>query len=193
MSAIQDSHSGGSSGWHIVQTVKNLLSSPTLVSSGIVLISLFALSAALVAQYAFQMVPCPLCLLQRIPYASAAVLGLIALVLARMRKPRGSAFFILTSALFFAVNAEVAFYHNGVEQHWWMSVIEGCKIPVTPENAHTLLEKIQLLAPARCDEIPWDDPILHLSMAAWNVMICAGLAVVSLAASILILRKHSPA
>jgi disulfide bond formation protein DsbB len=193
MDTIEEIHSGGVSGWQIVQLAKALLSSPTLVSIGILLISVFALASALVAQYAFQMVPCPLCLLQRIPYAAAAVLGFAALVLARLHMPRGSAFIILTSAVFFAVNAAIAFYHNGVEQHWWASAIEGCKVPLKPENAATLLEKIQALAPARCDEIPWRDPILHLSMAAWNIFICAGLAVVSVTASVLILRKRGAA
>lgn len=178
----------------VIDMVRKLLANASLVGAAIFLISLFSLSAALVAQYAFKMTPCPLCLLQRIPYAAAMAFGFTAFLLSAKGPAKSSAYMIFLCALVFAVNAAIAFYHNGVEQHWWVSAIEGCTVPIDPATAKTFLEKIQVLAPARCDQIPWSDPVFHLSMAAWNILMSAGLASVSLASFVLILRQspHKP-
>ncbi len=41
----------------------------------------------------------------------------------------------------------------------------------------------------RCDEIPWADPILNLSMANYNVIFCLGLAVMAFISARLIWKK----
>jgi hypothetical protein len=42
---------------------------------------------------------------------------------------------------------------------------------------------------ARCDEIPWSDPIFNLSMANYNVIFCLGLAIIAFASAKLILKS----
>ena len=84
--------------------------------------------------------------------------------------------------------AAIASYHTGVEQHWWASALEGCKVSFDT-GEKSLMERIMSTPAARCDEIPWADPVLNLSMAAWNVIVSLILAALSAASAILIARK----
>jgi disulfide bond formation protein DsbB len=170
--------------------MKKLLSNARLVSGGIFLISAAALAAAFIAQFGFGMTPCPLCLAQRVPYALTALLALAGHVFAHKNKPKKTALLVFLCAPLFLIGAGLAFYHNGVEQHWWESAVEGCKVNFGDgSSAKTLLERIEATAPAHCDQIAWSDPVLHLSMAAWNIVASVILCVTSLIGSILIVRK----
>lgn len=146
----------------------------------IALISAGALAMAFVAQYAFGLHPCLLCLYQRWPFGAAIVFSLL-----------GWAGWTRTGAalagITFAGNAALAFYHSGVERKWWPSVFEGCAVPDLGSDPNKLLETIMNAPAVRCDEIPWADPILGLSMANLNVGLCAGLAL--LCAAFLATRK----
>ena len=170
--------------------IKKLLSNAALVSGGIAVVSLLSLAAALTAQFGFGLTPCPLCLAQRVPYAVTVLLGLAGLAMAKTGRPKITSFIVCLCSFFFLAGAGIAFYHNGVEQHWWESAVEGCKVNFgADDSTKTLLQRIEATAPAHCDQIAWADPILHLSMAAWNIFASAALAVVSLISSILIARK----
>jgi disulfide bond formation protein DsbB len=169
--------------------MKKIFSHAALISSLITAASVLALALAFTAQFIFHLEPCPLCLMQRLPYAATALLGLVGLGLAKTERPKGSAFAIFLASLAFLTGAGIAFYHNGVEQHWWESFLEGCKVTFSADNAKTLLEKIEAAAPAKCDQIPWSDPVLHLSMAAWNTIASLTLAATSLLSAILVARK----
>jgi disulfide bond formation protein DsbB len=80
------------------------------------------LGTALASQYWGGLVPCALCLTQRIPYwvaigLSAAAAGSWALAGTAMTRLRQG--LLALCALAFAAGAGVAVYHVGVEQHWW--------------------------------------------------------------------------
>ncbi len=140
-----------------------------------VIASFFALAAAYIAQYVFSLEPCILCLYQRIPYAIAIAAGVTALAFSphtkRLILPA-----LGLSAIAYTGNSALAFYHTGVERKWWPSHLEGCSVPDLGSSPEELLNSI-LNAPAvRCDEIPWQDPLLGLSMANYNIVFCAGLA-----------------
>jgi len=164
------------------------LADAKLVTASLFGASAFALGAAYTAQYGFDMQPCTLCLYQRAPFAVIMVLSALGFLLAG-RKPKFSALLVFMSAVVFLIGAAIAFYHAGVEQHWWVSALEGCKMDFKADSAKSLLEKLQTLSAVKCDEIAWKDPVLGLSMAAWNAIISAGLSVTSLVSSILIARK----
>ncbi|MCD8563152.1 MAG: disulfide bond formation protein B [Alphaproteobacteria bacterium] len=155
-----------------------ILSYPKPFFTLIVIISALALAGALTAQYAFGLEPCMLCLYQRWPFALAIGLGMMG------RGGRNNSVFTVISgallALTFAGNAALAFYHSGVERKWWPSVFESCSVPDLGSNPDTILERIMNAPTARCDEIPWADPVLGLSMANYNVALCAGLALLCL-------------
>ena len=44
----------------------------------------------------------------------------------------------------------------------------------------------------RCDEIPWSDPILNLSMANYNIVFCLGLGLVAICSAVMILQPKTP-
>jgi disulfide bond formation protein DsbB len=169
--------------------LKKTLSNAALVSGGIAVLSLIALASAYTAQFVFHMTPCPLCLAQRVPYALTALLGITAFILARKGKPKKTALLVFLCALVFLAGTGLAALHTGVEQHWWESPVEGCKVDFGNGSAKTLLERIEATAPAKCDQIAWSDPVLHLSMAAWNLVASAMLCITSMISSILIVRK----
>lgn len=173
-----------------MKLVRKVLSNARLVSGGILLASVGALGGAYTAQYAFHLTPCPLCLAQRVPYALTFLLGLTGHIFAHRNKPKKTALLVALCAPIFLVGAGIAFYHNGVEQHWWESAVEGCKVNFgTDDPTLTLIQRIEATAPAKCDQIAWKDPVLHMSMAAWNIVVSAVLAIGSLLSSILIARK----
>lgn len=136
------------------------------VPMAILAASVGALATAYTAELAFGLEPCILCLYQRIPYAVAGVLGLLALLLPR---DRYRVWAVACCGAAFVTGAGIAFYHVGVEQHWWMSAAScgaagGGAAPKTVEDLRTLL----LAKPAEaCDEIDWT--LFGLSMATYNV------------------------
>ncbi len=155
----------------------SLLSNPLFVNAGILAVSVVSLGAALTAEHAFGLLPCVLCIWQRIPFMITTVLGLAGLALS-FRYPLKASIMVALSGLAFFVNSLIAFYHTGVELHWWVSSIEGCMTPDLGDSPEDLLAAIES-APVDvyCDVIPWVDPIFGLSMANWNTMMCLGLAI----------------
>lgn len=159
-----------------------VLSCPFAVMMGLVLISFTALAAAFFSEGFLGLEPCVLCIYQRWPYAIVMAIGLVTLI---AKKKIGFMIGLAASALAFAVNSAIAVYHTGVEQKWWASEVEGCTVSfetdletAAPATPQTLLENIMSAPTADCSKIPWQDPILNLSMANYNAMLCAGLAVI---------------
>jgi disulfide bond formation protein DsbB len=157
--------------------------SPKLFLAFILCVSSFSLAAAFIAQFGFDLRPCYLCLLQRIPFATNIVLGLIGF-LAPVEKYRRRA--IGAAGLVFLVNSGIAFYHSGVERKWWEG-LTGCTTPDMSGSIEDLLERIKNTDVVRCDEIPWE--LFGLSMANYNVVMCLGLGF--LCFIYLFVAKHS--
>lgn len=169
------------------QLLKKSLSNPIFVCGGIFLYSAAAMSFALVMQYFFDLQPCDLCILQRIPLVTTIVLGLAGLIFALNHKHlKICAFVTLLAALAFAVGGGLGFYHNGVEQHWWKSFLEGCRVTF-PSDPQAMMDFIKTAKAVPCDAVPWS--FLGLSMAGWNMIISPVGAVVCFAASILMARR----
>src|SRR5713101_4779661 len=82
----------------------------------VLMASAIVLGAALLSQYWGGLAPCELCLLQRWPWAIAIALALPALIAAERAKLPWVA---LVLGIVFASGAVFAFYHVGVEQHWF--------------------------------------------------------------------------
>ncbi|NCC21757.1 MAG: disulfide bond formation protein B [Alphaproteobacteria bacterium] len=160
-----------------VECALRLLSNAIFVNAGIVAVSVVSLGSALTAEYVFGLQPCVLCLYQRIPFVVTTILGLTGLVLALNDRNRISAIMIALGAVAFLINSIIAFYHTGVEQHWWASAFEGCNVAVNPVAPGNLLESLREAQAVPCDVIPWADPVFGLSMANYNTMMCLGLAI----------------
>lgn len=132
----------------------------------VVLVASIALvGGALLFQYVGGLQPCELCLYQRWPYYIAIALTLAALVIGRRQATLA---LVALCALLFLANAALAFYHVGVEQHWFAgpSACTG-----TLGGAGSLADfKARLMAqqPVRCDAPQWS--LFGISLAGWNLL-----------------------
>lgn len=141
-------------------------------------ISALALAVAFIAQFN-GLAPCVLCIYQRWPYAAVILLSALG-IFGHKKYPKAPAIALTLTPFIFLLNAGFAFYHTGVERHWWKSFLEGCSIPDMKGNITDVLAQIQAAPVVRCDEIPWTDPVLGLSMANYNVLLCLVLAIAAL-------------
>ena len=143
-----------------------------LVPFGIFAVSAAALANAYIAQYALGIEPCVLCLYQRIPYAVTGVLGIVALLIPAERERA-----VTAAGVVFLAGAAIAFYHVGVEQHWWASAA-ACGSFGGNQDPETVEELRQLLLGARpakaCDKVDWT--LFGVSMATYNVGLSLALA-----------------
>lgn len=135
----------------------------------IAVLSAATLAAAFVAQYGFGLAPCELCLWQRWPYAISILLGLAALVV-----PRWRGLLLALAALSFAAGAGIAVFHVGVEEKWWQG-LASCSGAPTPKSIDELRAQLMAAPVVRCDEAAFR--FLGLSMAGWNVIWAALLAI----------------
>ncbi len=151
-------------------TIKNLNSKHFLIF--LLTASVFALTAAYISQYVFEMEPCQLCFWQRKPFFAVIILASLFLVIPRLEKYQNLA--VKIAVLLLLINSAIAFYHTGVEQKWFEG-LDSCSSaaaqPTSLEELKLALEKTKVV---RCDKPQF--VFLHLSMAAWNVIYCLGLA-----------------
>ena len=128
-----------------------------------------AVVAILLAALAFQhlggVAPCELCYYQRIAYATAGVLALLAL-------PAGqrplAAWLLALAGLALLVNVGIAGYHVGVEQLWWAGT-QGCSGDQVGSAASVDQLRAQIMAApvVRCDEVAWS--LFGISLAGYNM------------------------
>jgi disulfide bond formation protein DsbB len=168
--------------------IKTILENPLFAGIGIAGFSASALSMALISQYGFGLLPCILCIYQRIPYGVAIVLGL--LIVVSRKNQRAPIILTFLSAVTFFINSGIAFFHSGVERLWWDG-LKGCGAPDMSGTIEELMERIKNMPQAKCSEIPWADPIIGFSMANYNVIVCFGAGIVCLVSTILLMRKSN--
>ena len=132
--------------------IKKCINYPTVLILAL-LASLFSLAFALVSEYGFHLKPCELCIFQRIPYAVVCLLALLGLW--KKRWARG---IVLLVAFSFLIDSGIAFYHAGVEQHWFPGP-EAC----TDKGGAETLTVEQILEKLRksCDRLAEINQVLR--------------------------------
>ena len=126
--------------------------------------------ALLAGAFFFQAIgypPCAMCLWQRWPHAAAIALGgLFLLVPLRVLPWFG--------ALAAAITSGIGIYHTGVERDWWEGPTSCTGSGLGGLSGADLLSTD---APrlVLCDQVSWE--FLTLSMASWNALFSAALAV----------------
>lgn len=131
-----------------------------------------ALAVAFVAQHAFGLEPCTLCVWQRYPYAAAIAVAAVGALWA----PAGRAALGLC-ALIFLAGAGLAGFHVGVEQGLWPG-LPGCSAP--PIDPDASVAELRAILEARAEVVPCDEPAFTLfgvSMAGYNGLFSAALAI----------------
>ena len=137
----------------------------------IMLFSFFALAAAYFIQYVLGHQPCNLCLIERIPYASAIIIIFICLFLKRFEK----IFLIILSLVFFS-STLVSFYHFGIEQEIFNESLV-CDVDIK----NKILSPEELLLELKKNTISCKDvsfKILGFSLATINTLISLILCVI---------------
>ena len=132
-------------------------------------------AALLVAALGFQAVgyaPCELCILQRWPHVAAIAVAVLVWWTGRVRV------LAILGMIAAGVAMGLALYHTGVEWKLWAgpSHCSGTIGNLATMSPHDLMTRLQSAPVVRCDEVAWR--FLGLSMAAWNAVFSAGLAVV---------------
>lgn len=152
-----------------------LLARPRLPPALLALACVGALGTALASQYWGGLIPCEFCMVQRWIYVVA-----LAVLLPGLASPGARRLSLGLAGLVFLGGAAMAFFHVGVEQHWW----EGPTTCSSSLSANLTLEDFEaqlLKSPAmRCDAIQWS--LLGVSMAGFNVLASLILSGLSLAA-----------
>jgi disulfide bond formation protein DsbB len=152
-----------------------------LAAFAITVVSALTILGAYFFQYVVGLPPCPLCLEQRIPYYIVIPLGLLLMVLALKGAPssllRGG---LATLAIIMFAGVTLGSYHAGVEWKLWAGPTE-CTGPISDfGSAGNLLQQMQTTSVVRCDDAAWR--FLGLSLAGYNVLISAVLAIIALGA-----------
>ena len=148
-----------------------------LVASAVVL------GAALLSQYWGGLLPCELCLKERWPWTAAIVVGFV--VVTTGGGPVTARVALLLAAIF-VIGSGLAFYHVGVEQHWFPGPTSCTAAGTAPATIDELRTQLLHQQPVRCDEPAWT--LFGVSMAGWNLLASLVMAGVSLA----VLRRVRP-
>jgi disulfide bond formation protein DsbB len=138
--------------------------------------SALGLLGALAFQYIGGLAPCHLCILQRWPHLAAVIIGLIA---SRLDWRIWSLF----GAAAAAATSLIGVYHAGVELKWWPGPTSctGGGEKLFGLSGADLLSTSAPSGVVMCDQVVWS--LAGISMAGWNAIFSAGLAVIWLAAA----------
>ena len=124
-----------------------------------------AVSAVASASRTSRIAPCELCLYERWPYYAVIVVAAIGLMTGSGSVMRGV---VALGFVIFAASTALAFYHAGVEYHWFAGPTACTGSGIGAQTIEAL--KAQLLGrqPVNCDEPALR--LLGISLAGWNVL-----------------------
>jgi disulfide bond formation protein DsbB len=127
----------------------------------------------LLSQYWGGLAPCELCLAERWSWDVAIVIAFVA-TMAGSRHALPWVALLLTAV--FITGSVLAFYHVGVEQHWFAGP-RACTAEATPATLEALKAQLMHQQPVRCDEPAWT--LFGVSLAAWNLLASLAMAAIS--------------
>jgi disulfide bond formation protein DsbB len=132
----------------------------------VLILSVAVVGAALLSQYWGGLRPCELCLYEREPYYIVAILTLIAVAFGRRGTSRAA---LVLAALIFVASAVLAFYHVGVEQHWFAGPTACTGATLDTGSVEALRRQLLATPAVRCDQIQWSlfglDPLVDGNLA----------------------------
>lgn len=135
------------------------------------------------------LVPCELCLEQRLAYYwGLPVLALVLILWNRL--PRTALVIgLLIAAAVFAWGTYMGSYHAGVEMKLWPgpTACTGTGVDISFSD----LNNINATRVVPCDAVQWRDPVLGITLAGYNALISAAMVLALLAAAAIGGRKAS--
>jgi len=123
---------------------------------------------AYTAEHLFGLLPCILCIYQRIPFLTGMIFGGISFIASR--RSALSCLFLLLAALSYLTGAGIAAFHVGVEQGLF-TMTEKCEdfSSLSYDNFEDFAASLMGKPHVPCDKPQF--VFLSLSMAAWNALI----------------------
>src|ERR1700756_1188856 len=137
--------------------------------------SAIVMATVLLSQYWGGLAPCELCLTERWPWDAAIVIAFVAAMVGN--RPALPWVALLLAAVFVAGSA-LAFYHVGVERHWFAGP-SACTAGGTPATLEALKAQLMRAQPVRCDEPAWT--LFGVSLAGLNLLASLIMAVICIA------------
>jgi disulfide bond formation protein DsbB len=128
---------------------------------------------------AFGIAPCELCLSERIPYYIGIPIALATLFFALQKSTLLTLAGFILLFLIFAFSAGFGIYHAGVEWHFWEGPTACTGSTMTKATSmQDFMNQLRTVKVVRCDAVAIR--ILGLSLAGWNAVISAVLAVIAI-------------
>jgi len=153
-----------------------LLEAHRFVAAVILVIAGATILSALFMEYVLGMRPCLLCLYQRWPYYAA--LPIAALIVGFGPGERVSRAGLALLGLIFVVSAGLGAYHAGVEWGFFIGPT-GCGGAAVPAagSMDDFMRQLETVRVVSCNAPAW--VFLGLSMAGWNAVVSALIAVIA--------------
>ncbi len=149
----------------------------TVPRTAAVLVALGAaltVGGALVFEHGFGYVPCKLCLTERVPYYTAIPLALLAAIV----PGRIARVLLGLIALVLFYGAGLGVYHAGEEWGFWPGPTDcGGGSGAGPAEVGDFLKSLETTRVVDCSTAAWR--FIGLSLAGWNAVIAAGLAILA--------------
>ena len=131
----------------------------------VLIISVIAISVALIAEHVFEILPCKMCLYQRYPYYFIIMFSIIYILAKRI--PLVLYYWINNFS--FIVGLFFSLWHVGIEQKI-LPGLSGCSNAIEKTNSlQNLKEQIINQNVINCNEITWS--VMSVSMATYNSLL----------------------
>ncbi len=136
-------------------------------------VSALLLLGALAFQYWGGLAPCEMCIWQRWPHFTSAIIGLggAALLATKTIPTRAGHVIAVLAILAIAISGVIGVYHAGVEWKWWEGPSACTNLGFT-HGPGTSFEPIPVVS---CDEAAWR--LFGISLAGYNALISFAVAV----------------
>ena len=136
------------------------------------------IGGALLFQYVGGLAPCELCLLERWPYYIGMPLAVLVILAGGHRNLLiGGSVLVM---LLFLASSGLAFYHVGVEQHWFAGPTACTGGSTGAKSLEDLRAQLMATKPVRCDEPQWT--LFGVSLAGFNLLASLVLMVLAILA-----------
>jgi disulfide bond formation protein DsbB len=145
----------------------------------IVVVGVLGIATVYFFQYVLEILPCPLCLEQRVAFYISIPLAALLWLGANYgvsRKVMLLGFLAIAAVMLW--NTGLSTYHAGVEWKWWTGPVD-CSGPIDKfGSANDILKQLnQRISLIRCDEAAWR--FLGISLAGYDVPLSFFLALVA--------------
>ena len=128
-------------------------------------------------EYGMGLAPCTMCYWQRVPHGIVIALGVLAVMPFLAQSSLFIRLMLTLGIISLLAGAGIAAWHSGVE----LKILPGptaCSGGVALDGSPAaLLDQLLATPVVRCDEVPWS--LFGLSMANWNMIITAGMAILA--------------